>query len=87
LPDADLERFVDALATRIATFDRQTIADTKRLVNVAACRLISKSNPGGMLALLRWTTGHAAENQNGLLERGFCNPATQKIAWGDFVGR
>src|SRR5450432_2290468 len=36
LPDADLERFVDALATRIASFDKQTIMDTKRLVNVAS---------------------------------------------------
>src|SRR3954467_10046585 len=36
LPDADLEGFVDALATRIATFDKQTIADTKRLVNIAS---------------------------------------------------
>jgi len=36
LPDADLDGFVDALATRIATFDKQTIADTKRLVNVAS---------------------------------------------------
>ena len=36
LPDADLDGFVDALATRIASFDKQTIADTKRLVNVAS---------------------------------------------------
>src|SRR6185295_1352978 len=36
LPDADLDGFVDAPATRIASFDKQTIADTKRLVNVAS---------------------------------------------------
>ena len=36
LPDADLDGFVDALATRIASFDKQTIMDTKRLVNVAS---------------------------------------------------
>src|SRR5881296_2977158 len=35
LPDADLEGFVDALATRIASFDKRTIMDTRRLVNVA----------------------------------------------------
>jgi enoyl-CoA hydratase/carnithine racemase len=54
LPDADLDGFVDALATRIASFDKQTIMDTKRLVNGVVCRLILTSNPGGMLALLRW---------------------------------
>src|ERR1700716_1171352 len=36
LPDADLDGFVDALATRIASFEKQTIADTKRLVDVAS---------------------------------------------------
>jgi enoyl-CoA hydratase/carnithine racemase len=35
LPDADLDGFVDALAMRIASFDKQAIADTKRLVDIA----------------------------------------------------
>src|SRR3954452_2888744 len=35
LPDADLDAYVDALATRIAGFDRRAIADTKRLVNTS----------------------------------------------------
>ena len=34
LPDAQLEKFVDDLALRIASFDRQAIIDTKKLVNV-----------------------------------------------------
>src|SRR3954462_3455101 len=33
LPDAELDAFVDALAIRIASFDKQAIAETKRLVN------------------------------------------------------
>lgn len=36
LPDADLDLFVDAMARRIATFDRQAIADIKRMVNIAS---------------------------------------------------
>ena len=36
LPDAELDAFVDALAVRIASFDKQAIAETKRLVNVAS---------------------------------------------------
>ena len=35
LPDADLDGFVDALATKIASFDKRTIMDTRRLVNIA----------------------------------------------------
>jgi len=33
LPDADLDAFVEALATRVAKFDKWAIAQTKRLVN------------------------------------------------------
>ena len=36
LPDAELDSFVEALATRIASFDRQTLIDTKQLVNRAS---------------------------------------------------
>ena len=35
LPDADLEAYVEALATRIAKFDKWAIAQTKRLVNTS----------------------------------------------------
>src|SRR6266404_4168722 len=36
LPDAELDDFVNALATRIASFDKWAIANTKRLVNEAS---------------------------------------------------
>src|SRR6202035_1558637 len=36
LPDSELDGFVDALAMRIASFDKQAIAHTKELVNVAS---------------------------------------------------
>src|SRR5262249_38611973 len=36
VPNAELDDFVDALATRIASFDKQAIAETKRLVNAAS---------------------------------------------------
>ena len=36
LPDAELDGFVDALATRIASFDKWAIANTKRLVDAAS---------------------------------------------------
>jgi enoyl-CoA hydratase/carnithine racemase len=36
LPDGELDSFVDAIATRIASFDKWAIANTKRLVNAAS---------------------------------------------------
>jgi enoyl-CoA hydratase/carnithine racemase len=36
LPDAELDGFVEALATRIASFDKWAISNTKRLVNSAS---------------------------------------------------
>ncbi len=36
LPDAELDAFVDAFATRIARFDKWAISNTKRLVNAAS---------------------------------------------------
>lgn len=36
LPDAELDAFVEALATRISSFDKWAIANTKRLVNAAS---------------------------------------------------
>src|SRR5271156_303214 len=36
LPDAELDAFVDALASRIASYDKWAIANTKRLVNAAS---------------------------------------------------
>lgn len=36
LPDAELDAFVDSLAKRIASFDKQALSDTKRFVDVAS---------------------------------------------------
>ena len=36
LPDAQLDKFVDTLARRISTFDKQTLGDIKQLVNNAS---------------------------------------------------
>jgi len=46
LPDAELDGFVDALATRIASFDKEAIADTKKLVDVASMPPDVEMQPG-----------------------------------------
>jgi hypothetical protein len=68
LPDADLDSFVDAIATRIASFDKWAIANTKRLVNGRACRPTSRSQPGG--TPVRADQGLRRKADEALLERG-----------------
>ncbi|ESY51375.1 MULTISPECIES: enoyl-CoA hydratase/isomerase family protein [unclassified Mesorhizobium] len=46
LPDSQLDSFVDALATRIASFDGQAIADAKTLINQASLPPDSEMQPG-----------------------------------------
>jgi enoyl-CoA hydratase/carnithine racemase len=45
LPDAELDGFVDALATRIAGFDRTAVVETKKLVNLASLPPDSEMQP------------------------------------------
>src|SRR6202046_2653800 len=55
LPDAELDGFVDALATRIASFDKYAIRETKRLVDVASLPPNLEIAPewGGVLLFVR----------------------------------
>src|SRR4029077_17141399 len=45
------------------------------------CLLISKSNPGGTRALLRWHDQLHRSGSRSCLGEAFANPAMQKIAW------
>jgi enoyl-CoA hydratase/carnithine racemase len=54
LPDAELDGFVDALATRIASFDKRAIIDTKRLVNAASVPPDVEIAAWWDASLLRW---------------------------------
>ena len=65
LPDAELDDFVDALATRIASFDKWAIANTKRLVNEASLPPDVEISGGlGRLHGLRQATSGAGKNQS-----------------------
>lgn len=48
-PDHELDGFVEALAMRIASFDKEVIANTKRLVDLASLPPDSRSGRNGML--------------------------------------
>src|SRR5215472_5874610 len=87
LPDADLDGFVDALATRIASFDKQTIMDTKRLVNVASLPPDIEIESGWDACVASMARPATQQRIKTLMERGFCKPGDAENRLGDFVGR
>jgi enoyl-CoA hydratase/carnithine racemase len=87
LPDAELDRFVDALATRIASFDKAAIADTKRLVNIASLPPDAEIAPEWQ-AFLGALERPAARNRiKTLMERGFHKPGDVENRLGYHVGQ
>ena len=87
LPDAELDDFVEALATRIASFDKQAIADTKHLVDVASLPSDADIAPewDAFLASLG-RPGTQARIQK-LMERGFHKPGEAESRLGYYVGQ
>jgi enoyl-CoA hydratase/carnithine racemase len=87
LPDAELDAFVDALARRIASFDKQAIADTKRLANVASLPPDIEIAPewDAFLASLRRPA--AQERIKTLMEQGFHKPGDVEERLGYYVGQ
>ena len=87
LPDTDLDAFVDALATRIASFDKQTIMDTKRLVNVASLPPDIEVQSGWDACVASMGRPATQQRIKTLLDRGFCKPGDAENRLGDFVGK
>src|SRR5437870_411643 len=87
LPDADLDAFVEYLATRIASFDKQTIMDTKRLVNVACLPPDIEIQSGWDACVASMARPATQQRINTLIERGFCKPGDAENRLGDFVGK
>jgi enoyl-CoA hydratase/carnithine racemase len=87
LPDSELDDFVDRLAKRIASFDKQAIADTKRLVNLASLPPDSEISPewGAFLNSLGRTASQ--ERIKTLMERGFHKPGDVENRLGYHVGQ
>ncbi len=65
LPDTELDLFVDKLARRIASFDKQAIAETKRLVNTASLPPDSEIVPewGAFMDFSRPTSHSGADSE------------------------
>src|SRR5215204_3046946 len=87
LPDAELDTFVDALAMRIASFDKQAIADTKRLVNAASLPADADIAPewDAFTASLHRPATQARIGK--LMDRGFHKPGDVENRLGHYVGQ
>src|ERR1700687_461594 len=87
LPDAELDAFVDAVATRIASFDKQAIAETKNFVNVASLPPDAEIAPewDACIASIQRPAGQTRINK--LLERGFHKPGDVENRLGYHVGQ
>jgi enoyl-CoA hydratase/carnithine racemase len=86
LPDADLDAFVEALATRIARFDKWAIANTKRLVNTS---LPPEVELGAGWDACIASLGRPAAQQGikALMSRGFHKPGDVENRLGYYLGQ
>src|SRR6202011_1675270 len=87
LPDAELDDFVDKLATRIALFDKWAIANTKRLVNEASLPSDVEIRAGWDACMASVKRPAAQENIKALLELGLQEPGDSENRLGVYVGQ
>src|SRR5258706_14431789 len=87
LPDAELDAFVEALAMRIASFDKQAIAETKNFVNVASLPPDAEIAPEWDACLASIQRPAAQTRINKLMERGFHKPGDVENRLGYHVGQ
>jgi enoyl-CoA hydratase/carnithine racemase len=86
LPDAELDRFVDALAARIASFDKWAIANTKRLTNATLPPDVEIAE-GWDTCIKSITRPAAQRNFKILFEKGFQKPGDLENRLGYQLGQ
>jgi enoyl-CoA hydratase/carnithine racemase len=86
-PDAELDGFVDALAMRIASFDKQAIAETKHLVDVASLPPDAAIAPEWDAFLASLARPASQRRIKTLMERGFHRPGDVENRLGFHVGQ
>src|SRR5246500_4030336 len=87
LPDAELDKFVDALATRIASFDKRAISETKRFVDVASLPPDYEIAPEWDVCLASIMRPAAQKRIGMLLEKGFHKTGDVETRLGYHVGQ
>jgi enoyl-CoA hydratase/carnithine racemase len=86
LPDAELDAYVDALATRIAGFDKWAIANTKRLVNTSLPPDV-ELGAGWDACIASLGRPAAQDGIKALMERGFHKPGDAENRLGYYLGQ
>jgi len=86
LPDSELEPFVDTLARRIASFDKEAIAATKRLTDAASLPADAEIAPEWDAFLASLQRPAAQMRIRALFERGFHKAGEVENRLGHYVG-
>jgi enoyl-CoA hydratase/carnithine racemase len=86
LSDADLDAFVEALATRISGFDKWAIGNTKRLVNTSLPPDVELS-AGWDACIASLGRPAAQDGIKALMARGFHKPGDAENRLGYYVGQ
>lgn len=87
LPDGELDSFVDALAKRIASFDKWAIANTKRLVSAASLPPDVEIAAGWDTCMASIPRPAAQSRIKALLEQGFHRPGDAENRLGSYLER
>jgi enoyl-CoA hydratase/carnithine racemase len=87
LPDSDLDAFVESLATRIASFDKQAISETKRFADVASLPPDFEIAPEWDVCLASIIRPAAQKRIKKLMEQGFHRPGDVEDRLGYYVGQ
>src|SRR6185295_11098110 len=87
LPDSDLDAFVESLATRIASFDKRAIRETKRFVDVASLPPDFEIAPEWDVCFASIMRPAAQERIRMLMEQGFHRPGDVEERLGYYVGQ
>jgi enoyl-CoA hydratase/carnithine racemase len=86
LPDGELDAFVEALATRIAGFDKWAIANTKRLVNTSLSPDV-ELDAGWNACIASLGRSAAQDRIKALFARGFHTPGDVENRLGYYLGQ
>jgi enoyl-CoA hydratase/carnithine racemase len=87
LPDAKLDAFVDALAVRIASFDKEAIAVTKSLVDVASLPPDAEIAPEWDACMASIGRPASQARIKALMERGFHKAGDVENRLGYYLGQ
>jgi enoyl-CoA hydratase/carnithine racemase len=87
LPDAQLDAFVEALATRISSFDKWAISNTKRLVNAASLPADVEMSAGWDACIASVERPATQARIKAFMDLGFHKPGDQENRIGQYLER